>query len=310
MKEKAIEVKSLVKVYKGGVVAVDCISFDVNKGELFAFLGPNGAGKTTTIEVLEGLRTPTRGFVRVLGYDVTKSQELKAMKKRIGVLPQEFCAVQKLTVKENLKFFSSLYEKSADLEELLDVLDLKDVADRRFEKLSGGLKQRVGVATALVSDPELLFLDEPTTGLDPKSRRDVWNVLKRLKNQGKTIFLTTHYMEEAQALADRVAIIVKGRLAAIGSPYQLITRYGGKRLLLVRRAKKEVLDGLKARFSSTQVKDEEARVSVEDAKSLSEVMNFMTALQPECEVEVKTPSLEDVFLRLLGAKISEEGELA
>src|SRR3972149_1186728 len=173
MTEIVVEVKSFVKQY-GSLRAVDDISFELYDGEVFAFLGPNGAGKTTTVEILECIRPLTSGAAKVFGYDVTKRDDVKEIKKRIGVLPQDFSALDKLTVKENIDLIGGMYEKKLDTSEVIKLLDLEDKTKEKFENLSGGLKQRVGVAAALVNDPQLIFLDEPTTGLDPKARREVW----------------------------------------------------------------------------------------------------------------------------------------
>src|SRR3989337_1117943 len=213
MSKAVVQVDSLVKQYEK-LRAVDGISFEVYEGEVFAFLGPNGAGKTTTVEILECIRPLTSGTARVFGYDVTKHEDIKEIKKRIGVLPQDFSALEKLSVKENIDLIGGMYEKKLDTMEVIKLLDLEDKVKEKFENLSGGLKQRVGVAAALVNDPPLVFLDEPTTGLDPKARREVWQVIENLKKLGKTVFLTTHYMEEAQLLADRIAIINCGKIPA------------------------------------------------------------------------------------------------
>jgi len=220
---KAVEVFNLVKFY-GKLKALDGISFDVNYGEIFALLGPNGAGKTTTLEILQGLKKATEGKAKVLGYSLDK-KDLKDLLKRIGVLPQEFSCLDNLTVKENISFFAKLYDKHLNLEELLDFLDLKEKKDFLFKNLSGGLKRRVGLAISLVNDPELLFLDEPTTGLDPHIRREVWSLIKKLKERGKTTILTTHYMEEAESLADRIAIINQGKIIALGELKELLKIY-------------------------------------------------------------------------------------
>jgi len=176
MAELVVEVKSLVKEY-GSLRAVDDISFELYNGEVFAFLGPNGAGKTTTVEILECIRPITSGSATVFGYDVAKREDVKEIKKRIGVLPQDFSALDKLSVKENIDLIGGMYEKKLDTMEVIRLLDLEEKTKEKFETLSGGLKQRVGVAAALVNDPLLVFLDEPTTGLDPKARRDVWSVI-------------------------------------------------------------------------------------------------------------------------------------
>ena len=214
--EHVIEVEKLTKRY-GELLAVNDVSFAVRKGELFAFLGPNGAGKTTAVEIIETIRLPTSGKVSVLGMDVTRKK--RDIVQRIGVLPQGFSSFDRVTVRESIQYYSRLFGgKTTDVDGLIELANLKDKSREQFKNLSGGLKQRLGIAIALVNDPEIVFLDEPTTGLDPRARREVWEVLRGLKQQGKTVFLTTHYMEEAEFLADTVAIISKGRIIATGSP--------------------------------------------------------------------------------------------
>jgi len=181
--DKVVQVTNLAKRYRENV-AVNGISFDLTKGEVFAFLGPNGAGKTTTVEILECLRNPTGGQAKVLGYDVSKRSEQAEIRKRIGVLPQDFNAIDRLTVRENIDYFGAMFKHQLDADELIALVDLKDKRDDQFKTLSGGLKQRVGLAVALVNDPAVVFLDEPTTCLDPRARRDVWVVIERLKKQG------------------------------------------------------------------------------------------------------------------------------
>lgn len=309
MTEIVVEVKSLVKQY-GSLRAVDDISFDLHDGEVFAFLGPNGAGKTTTAEILECLRSLTGGSAKVFGYDVTKREDAKEIKKRIGVLPQEFSALDKLSVKENIDLIGGMYQKKLDTLEVIKLLDLEDKAKERFENLSGGLKQRVGVAAALVNDPQLVFLDEPTTGLDPKARREVWSVIHNLKRLGKTVFLTTHYMEEAQILADRIAIINKGKIAAIGSPQDLISRHGGRKILVVRKGSKELAKTLQDKYGST-VFDHggDVVVKVDDVKEMWQLLGTLTDMKMDKEIEIQAPTIEDVFLKIVGARITEEGEL-
>src|SRR4030043_1862342 len=214
--EHAIDVEKLTKRY-GDLLAVNDISFTVRKGEVFAFLGPNGAGKTTTVEVIETIRTPTSGKATVLGMDVTKKKH--QIVPRIGVLPQGFSSFDRITVRETLQYYSRLFcLRNTDVDGLIQLVNLKDKAQQHYKNLPGGLQQRLGIAIALVNAPEVVFLDEPTTGLDPRARREVWEVLLGLKQKGKTIFLTTHYMEEAEILADTVAIISKGMIIATGSP--------------------------------------------------------------------------------------------
>jgi len=309
MTEIVVEVRSLVKQY-GSLKAVDNISFELHDGEVFAFLGPNGAGKTTTVEILECIRPLTSGTARVFGYNVTKKADIEEIKKRIGVLPQAFSALDKLTVKENIDLIGDMYEKHLDIAEVIKLLDLEDKTNERFENLSGGLKQRVGVAAALVSDPQLVFLDEPTTGLDPKARREVWAVIENLKKLHKTVFLTTHYMEEAQVLADRIAIIDKGKIVVIGSPEELISQYGGHKVLLIRKSSKKLADILENKYGQTTFNDHgDVLVKVDDTNELWKVMSTLTDMKINNDVEIQTPTIEDVFLKIVGGRITEEGEL-
>jgi ABC-2 type transport system ATP-binding protein len=309
MGKAVVEVSSLVKQY-GKLRAVDGISFEVYEGEVFAFLGPNGAGKTTTVEILECLRPLTGGSAKVFGYDITKDSEVKEIKKRIGVLPQDSSALDKLSVKENIDLIGDMYEKHLDVAEVIKLLDLEDKANEKFENLSGGLKQRVGVAAALVNDPQLVFLDEPTTGLDPKARREVWGVIENLKRLDKTVFLTTHYMEEAHVLADRIAIIDKGKIVVIGSPQELIAQYGGLKVLVIRKGDKKLAEILQEEYGETTLdKNGDVLVKVDDVNKLWEVMATLTEMKVNKDVEIQTPTIEDVFLKVVGGRITEEGEL-
>ncbi|MDG6999529.1 MAG: ABC transporter ATP-binding protein [Nitrososphaerota archaeon] len=227
----AIEVSSLKKNY-GQLKAVDEISFKVNEGEIFSLLGPNGAGKTTTVEILEGLRQKDGGDVKVLGYDPWKDGY--ELHRKIGVIPQGFRFFDKATPKEAIDYYSALFDVKNDANEILRQVILEDSSKVQFENLSGGQKQKVGLALALVNNPQLLFLDEPTTGLDPQARRAIWQVIRSLKSQGRSILLTTHYLEEAEQLADKVAIMNKGKIIAAGTPEELITTYGsGKKMVMV-----------------------------------------------------------------------------
>ncbi|MDG6904251.1 MAG: ABC transporter ATP-binding protein [Nitrososphaerota archaeon] len=227
----AIEVNGLEKSY-GHLKAVDGISFSVEQGEIFSLLGPNGAGKTTTIEILEGLRQMDKGEVAVMGLDPwTKGYDLH---KKIGVIPQGFRFFDKSTPREAINYYASLFDVPADADKILDEVLLSESKNMIFENLSGGQKQKMGLALALVNNPQLLFLDEPTTGLDPQARRAMWDVIRSLKKQGRSILLTTHYLEEAELLADRVAIMNKGRIIAAGSPQELVTQYGSpKKMVMV-----------------------------------------------------------------------------
>jgi ABC-2 type transport system ATP-binding protein len=218
----------LAKRY-GDVVAVDGLSFVVNRGECFGLLGPNGAGKTTTIEILEGLHEPDAGEVEVLG--LTWKRHQRELRQRLGVQLQETQLGDKLTVEETLRLFRSFYHRGRTIDELLRIVELESKRRSWIGKLSGGQKQRLAVACALAGDPDLLFLDEPTTGLDPQSRRQLWALLSHFRQQGGTILLTTHYMDEAETLCDRVAIVDHGKVIAEGPPPQLIATLGAPKVV-------------------------------------------------------------------------------
>jgi ABC-2 type transport system ATP-binding protein len=220
----AIEIESLVKRF-GEVVAVDGLSLSIPAGECLGMLGPNGAGKTTTIEILEGLQEPTAGQVRVLG--MGWSQDATRIRARIGVQLQSTEFEDKLTVEETVDLFRSFYDHGLDTAEAIRLLQLDEKKKARTHQLSGGQKQRLALATALVGDPELLFLDEPTTGLDPQSRRALWDVIAEIRSRGRTVLLTTHYMDEAERLCDRVVIVDHGKIVAQGTPAALIAEVGG-----------------------------------------------------------------------------------
>jgi ABC-2 type transport system ATP-binding protein len=228
-----IEVEHLHKRYRGQV-AVDDLSFTVERGEIFGILGPNGAGKTTTVEIVEGLRTPDHGTVRVLGLDPRRDRT--ELRQRVGVQLQESELPEQMKVWEALELYSSFYDRPADRERLLADLGLADKRDARFGKLSGGQKQRLSIALALVGDPELAVLDELTTGLDPHARRDTWELIEQIRDRGVTVVLVTHVMEEAERLADRVALIDGGRLVAIDSPAGLVSRVDAEQRIRFRPA--------------------------------------------------------------------------
>lgn len=301
----AIEVSHLKKIY-GNLAAVDDISFSVPKGEIFAFLGPNGAGKTTTVEIIESIREPTMGTIKIFGKDIISS--FNELKEKIGILPQEFQSFEKLTVKETLVYFSKLYKKRADIDGIIDAMDLKGNQDKLYKNLSGGLKQRVGVAISLVNDPEIVFLDEPSTGLDPKARREVWEVIANLRSKGKTVFLTTHYMEEAEYLADHIAIIHKGKIIAEGSLEELINRYGKGSLLHIKGCKTgNTVELLRENgFNAISKENGNIAVAIEHKDRLLEVLSH---LRHKCidydSIDIRRPNLEEIFLQLTGAKLSE-----
>jgi ABC-2 type transport system ATP-binding protein len=304
IEDPAIEVYSLRKVY-GDLVAVNNISFLVKKGEIFAFLGPNGAGKTTTVEMIESIRQPTAGSIKLSGKDI--KTHFNDIKKNIGILPQEFHSFERLTVRETLIYFSKLYKKRADINKIIESMDLKSCEKRLYKNLSGGLRQRVGVAISLVNDPEIVFLDEPTTGLDPKARREVWNVISNLRDNGKTIFLTTHYMEEAEYLADHIAIMHKGKIIAEGSLEELINRYGHGRILHIKRCDTDNVVKTLVEKGFDANSDGNKNISVKiDYKD--RILDVLSILRHECieyeSIDIRRSNLEEIFLNLTGTKLS------
>jgi ABC-2 type transport system ATP-binding protein len=301
----AVDVERLTKRY-GDLLAVNDISFHVRTGEVFAFLGPNGAGKTTTVEIIETIRTPTSGTVRLLGMDVTTSK--RDIIPRIGVLPQGFSSFDKITVRETIQYYARLFScRNTDVDGLIELANLKDKSTQLFKNLSGGLKQRLGIAIALVNDPEVVFLDEPTTGLDPRARRDVWEVLLSLKKRGKTVFLTTHYMEEAELLADTVAIISKGKIIAMGSPDELIESNANYLVVTLKTIDGTPLEIIK-RMGFEPVLDsrKNIKVRVEHTDDVQKILDAMKdAGASSLSLDVRKPNLEAVFLKLTGEALHE-----
>ena len=307
-KEAVIEVDSLVKKYKD-VTAVNGVSFTVNRGEVFSFVGPNGAGKTTTVEILVCLRNLTAGKATVLGYDVSTRKGQQEIRKRVGVLPQDFSTFDLLTVKENISYYKKMYGSGRDIDELIKLVNLEHKSKALYKNLSGGLKKRVAIAITLVNDPDVVFLDEPTTGLDPKARRDLWDLIEGLRNEGKTIFLTTHYMDEAEVLSDRVVIISYGKIIADGTPSELILKHGGKTTLIVEDGRKEAYDVLKAKFPKARMENGDVLVPITDKSDLPNAVMALNDKKAKFgELIVRRPNLEDVFLNLTGKKMVD-GEL-
>ena len=302
----AIRVDGLTKRY-GELTAVDNVSFTVKRGEIFAFLGPNGAGKTTTVEMLECLRKPTSGKAYVLGYDVSKDRE--SIKRKTGVLPQDFYTYERLTVKETIQYFAGMFNSHPDVDGLIKSVDLEDKKNALFKHLSGGLRQRLGIAVALVNDPELIFLDEPSAGLDPKARHGVWHLIDGFHKQGKTVFLTTHYMEEAEVLADRVGIIYGGKIVALDATDKLISEYGKKNLLILKKIDPKAVSvieklGVKANYDKTTG---DVTVHLNHAVAVSEILQTLSSSNTSYqELQLKRSSLEDVFLNLTGESLEEE----
>jgi ABC-2 type transport system ATP-binding protein len=302
----AIRVRRLTKRY-GDVQAVAGVDFDVAPGEIFGLLGPNGAGKTTTVEILEGLRAPDDGEVTVLGIDVARGAN--ALKPRIGVSLQTAALYPKLTVTEVLDLFRSFYTRARPTAELIDVLDLGERRNAQTRVLSGGQRQRLGVALALINDPELVFLDEPTTGLDPAARRSLWDLVLGLKAQGRTILLTTHYMEEAEVLCDRLAIMDHGRILEMGTVDELISKRFRERAVRFDRLEALATAELEALPAVVSVKEDgrEVLLYTRDVGATIGALLALTerrGLEPQ-NLAIRRATLEDVFLDLTGRALRD-----
>ena len=294
----AISVRDLVKRY-GDVAAVDGLSFDVAEGEVFALLGPNGAGKTTTVEVLEGYRDRTSGAVEVLGFDPASGG--RAYRERIGIVLQEAGIDDEFSVREVLSLYRTLYPRQRDVDEVIELVGLTEKRDARVKTLSGGQRRRLDLGLGLVGDPELIFLDEPTTGFDPSARRRAWTLVDDLRALGRTILLTTHYMDEAQHLADRLAVIASGRLVAMGTTDEVSALVGGDTVVRFRlpaavgAADLPALDG--------RLRVDGPIVEVHTREPTAELRLLSTwALDRGVELEaleIVRPSLEDVYLSLV-----------
>ena len=304
MSGSAISVRGLCKSY-GSKEAVRGIDLELALGEVFAFLGPNGAGKTTTVEILEGYRERDGGEVSVLGTDPASGD--RAWRERIGIVLQQ-CRLQPLlTVRETLELYGGYYSTARPVDETIGLVGLTEQADARAGKLSGGQQRRLDVGVALIGDPDLLFLDEPTTGFDPSARRQAWDVIANLRELGKTVFLTTHYMDEAQALADRVAIIAGGEIVAEGAPDELGGRRDAATMISFRLPEGVTASSLPAELAADAVANGEVRVrAVSPVQALNRLTGWALSNQVELAgLEVRRPSLEDVYLELTGAEDAE-----
>jgi ABC-2 type transport system ATP-binding protein len=294
----AIEVTDLVKRY-GDLVAVGGISLTVEEGEIFGFLGPNGAGKTTTIEILEGYRRRTGGEVRVLGIDPDRPE--RAWRDRIGLVLQECELDPLLTVRQTLSLFAAFYGHPRAVDDVIDLVGLGEKGSARVGTLSGGQRRRADVAVALIGDPDLVFLDEPTTGFDPTARRDAWNMIEGLKELGKTVFLTTHYMDEAQHLADRVAILRAGKIVATGKPDELGSAALGTTTVSFRSPSGVHLEALEGLLGQrVAIAGDVASIDTSDAQhTLYLLTSYAERVRIRLErLEARQPTLEDVFLEL------------
>jgi ABC-2 type transport system ATP-binding protein len=294
-----ITVQGLHKSY-GEFEAVRGIDLDVARGEIFAFVGPNGAGKTTTVEILEGYRQRTKGEVSVLGID--PAQATRSWRQRVGFVLQECRLTPELTVREAVAQYAGYYSAPRDVEETVSLVGLEEKAEVRTSKLSGGQQRRLDVALALVGDPELLFLDEPTTGFDPAARRRAWDMIDSLGRLGKTVFLTTHYMDEAQALADRVAILARGEIVATGPPDELSAEGPSEAVIAFRLPDGVEASALPDRVrAAAQVDGRAVTLTTDDPlPQLDELTSWAVARGGELPaLEVRRPSLEDTYLRLV-----------
>ena len=303
-----IEVEQLVKTY-GPVRAVDGISFKVKKGEVFGMLGPNGAGKTTTVEIIEGLRKADSGRVTVLGMDVAKVPA--RIKQKIGIQLQAPSLLPLLTTEEILNLFGGFYEHSLPAGEMLELLSLEESRKVLVKNLSGGQQQRLSVAMAMVNNPEIAFLDEPTTGLDPQARRGLWTVIEEMSARKKTIFLTTHYMEEAERLCDRVAIIDHGKIIALGTPQELIRSHFEEKAIQFFLETPQPQEVWRALPGVTNVAQDESEVVIYSNSipaTMSAILKYAEQhdLTKELkDLHVREASLEDLFLKLTGRTIRE-----
>ena len=303
--QAVIRVDHLRKVY-GATVAVEDISFEIYAGEIFGMVGPNGAGKTTTTECIEGLRRPDGGAIQV--FDMNPQKDAYALRERIGVQLQTSALQDRLKVWEALDLFASFYAKPVDPKQLLAQMGLAEKRNDKFAKLSGGQKQRLFIALALINDPELVFLDELTTGLDPQARHAMWDMVRGIRERGKTVFLTTHFMEEAERLCDRVAIVDHGKIVALDTPQNLIRQLGAENRLIFSIDGKLDLQKLQRLAGVTRVEPEndEFIVTGRGERLVGDVVHEITANGARLRtLRTEQPTLEEVFLKLTGRKMRE-----
>ena len=306
MSAPIVQVENLVKRY-GDVEAVRGLSFEVHQGEVFGLLGPNGAGKTTTVEILEGLRTPDSGRVTVCGLDPQRSGF--SFKQEIGAVLQSTALPEKLRAGEALSLFASFYSRRRDPADLLRRFGLEEKRNAFYVQLSGGQKQRLALALALVNEPRVLFLDEPTAGLDPQVRREIYDIIEELRREKKTILLTTHYIEEAERLCDRVAFIDHGRVIALGTPRELKQRSAGTTRIEVRLARPESDGALCQLEGVTDCREIEGRYVLHSTRPPQTIVALVKHLEAQgnelSSLEISAPSLEDVFLELTGRRLRD-----
>lgn len=306
MSEPVIQVENLHKSY-GAVQALRGISFTVEKGEVFGLLGPNGAGKTTTVETLEGMRTPDSGRARVCGLDPERSGN--KFKQTIGAVLQSTSLPEKIRVKEAIDLFANFYDERANTDDLLKRFQLDEKRNAFYSQLSGGQKQRLALAMALVNNPQVVFLDEPTAGLDPQVRREIYDIIEQMKREKKTVLLTTHYIEEAERLCDRVAIVDLGKVIAMGTPRELKQRSAGTTRIEVRLAQ-PLQDGLLAKLEGVADSREfEGTYVLHSRRPPQTIVSLVKELEAQNNelqsLEMFSPSLEDVFIELTGRRLRE-----
>ena len=303
--QPVIHVDAIRKAY-GRTVAVDGVSFDVHAGEIFGLIGPNGAGKTTTMECVEGLRTPDRGAISVLG--LHPARHVYQLQERIGVQLQAAQLQKRIKVREAVGLWASLYRKPVDGDRLIEQLGLGDKRNAWFMTLSGGQKQRLFIALALINDPEVVFLDELTTGLDPQARRTIWDLVRDIRYRGKTVFLTTHLMEEAERLCDRVAIIDHGRIIDLGTPERLVQRHCPERTVVLATDDSGAADRFRGIQQVSAVTTNNGRLTIQGSGD-DLVMEVIRCLSEErirvTDFRTVLPTLEDVFLKLTGHSIRD-----
>jgi ABC-2 type transport system ATP-binding protein len=306
----AIQCRDLRKTYDGKVEAVRGLNLEIQIGECFGLLGPNGAGKTTTIEILEGLLAPTSGEVRIFGR--TWDENEREMREWLGISLQETRLSEKLTVRETIDLFASFYREPRPSVEVMEQLQLTEKADSWVGKLSGGQRQRLAVATALVCNPKILFLDEPTTGLDPQSRRQLWDIIRAFQRNGGTVLLTTHYMDEAERLCDRLAIVDHGQVIAEGSPADLINRLGGHHVVefSVSGSNGAGLPPWRSLPSVESFRDDEGMIALNVKQPHLTIPALLDAIGKQGgelqHLTTRQASLEDVFVRLTGRHLRED----
>ncbi len=302
-----IDVESLLKRYPPDINAVDGITFSVSGGEVFSMLGPNGAGKTTTVEILEGLRVPTSGHARVMGVDSTT--EYSKIRGRVGILPQNFEPFDNLKPFEAVDYWARLFDMRTTRKQINRLLETVGLSERKSllsKKLSGGEKRKLGIALSLINEPELLFLDEPTTGLDPKARRDLWRLIEEIRGKGTTVFLTTHYLDEAERLADDVAIMHKGKIIARGSPSELVSRFGQTTVVVLEGVGSEGLKEIARRGIDASESNGDVMVPVSSPSEMRTVFAKLSSIElPVKDMYTRRQTLEDVFLSLVGTKMDE-----